>query len=231
MTEAPSAVGRGALQRTAVRSALKRTTVRDVAENAIREMILAGELSPQSRLNEVTIAEELGISRGPLREAIQRLASEGLLEIVPHKGAFVAAVEESQLRQLYELRIALETFSLRKVCATVPRAGRRAILQTLEDTERALKGAGAYPPDIDFHKALVAAADNEALDQALREVNAKILIARRRSGREPSRAREAYQEHVEIAEALVAGQSARAAKLLEAHLWRSFENAVTLLLG
>lgn len=231
MTEAPSTVGRVALQRTMARSALKRTTVRDVAENAIREMILAGELSPQSRLNEVTIAEELGISRGPLREAIQRLASEGLLEIIPHKGAFVTAVEESQLRQLYELRIALETFSLRKVCATVPRAGRRSILQTLEDTERALKDGVAYPADIDFHQALVAAADNEALDQALREVNAKILIARQRSGREPTRAREAYQEHVEIAEALVAGHAARAAKLLEAHLWRSFENAVSLLLG
>ncbi|MDQ7905564.1 GntR family transcriptional regulator [Phytohabitans sp. ZYX-F-186] len=221
MTEPPTTVARGGL---------RRTTVRDVAENAIREMILAGELSPQTRLNEVTIAEELGISRGPLREAIQRLASEGLLEIVPHKGAFVTAVEEKELRQLYELRIAIETYSARKACASLPPAGRQAIMQALEGAQTALKSDAAYPADMDFHRSLVAMADNAALDQALREVNAKISIARRRSAREPARAREAYQEHEAIAEALLAGHAARTAKLLEAHLWRSFESAVALLL-
>ncbi|GAA0984311.1 GntR family transcriptional regulator [Acrocarpospora macrocephala] len=222
MTESPTTVSRGAL---------RRTTVRDVAESAIREMILTGELSPQTRLNEVVIAEELGISRGPLREAIQRLASEGLLEIIPHKGAFVPAVEEKELRQLYELRIAVETYSARKACVSLPPAGRQVILQALEGAESALKGDAAYPADMDFHRSLVAMADNAALDQALREVNAKISIARRRSAREPARAREAYQEHVAIAEALLAGRAARVTKLLEAHLWRSFENAVALLLG
>jgi DNA-binding GntR family transcriptional regulator len=215
---------------TVHREATKRTTVRDIAENAIREMILSGELAPGSRLNEVVIAEELGISRGPLREAIQRLASEGLLEMVAHKGAFVTAVEEKQLRQLYELRIAIETFSARKICASLSRGDRLAVQETLQGAEKVLQADGPYPADMDFHRALVALADNAALDQTSHDVNAKISIARNRSAREPTRAREAYEEHVAIAEALVAGHAARAAKLLEAHLWHSFDNAATLLL-
>jgi DNA-binding GntR family transcriptional regulator len=210
--------------------ALKRKTVRAAAEEAIREKILSGALAPQTRLNEVLLAEELGISRGPLREAIQRLASEGLLEIVAHKGAFVVAVEEAELRQIYELRIALETFAGRKACEQLTEAERLAFRRSLDDAGAAIDEDGPYPSDMDFHRALVGLAQNRVLDQASKDVNARISLARNRSARQPVRAREAFAEHVAIADALVAGDVATATALLEAHLWRSFDNAVALLL-
>ena len=212
------------------RANLQRTTVRDVAERAIREMILAGELAPSSRLNEVAIAEELGISRGPLREAIQRLASEGLLQIVPHKGAFVVTLDETELRELYQLRVAIETFCARTVASTASRAERETFRETLREAEAALSESGQYPPDMDFHRALVALAGNGLLVQTAHDVNSRISIARNRSAREPIRAQQAFQEHMAIADAILAGRAAQAARLIESHLRRSFENAAKLLM-
>jgi DNA-binding GntR family transcriptional regulator len=217
-------------QQAPSRGVLKRTTVRAAAEEAIREKILSGALAPQTRLNEVLLAEELGISRGPLREAIQRLASEGLLQIVSHKGAFVIAVEEEELRQIYELRIALETFSARKACEKLAEAQRLAFRRTLDDAGAAIDDEGPYPSDMDFHRALMGLAENRVLDQASKDVNARISLARNRSARQPARAREAFAEHVAVADAIVTGDVATATSLLEAHLWRSFDNAVALLL-
>ena len=218
------------VQQAPNRGALKRKTVRAAAEEAIREKILSGVLPPQTRLNEVLLADELGISRGPLREAIQRLASEGLLQIVAHKGAFVSSVEEAELRQIYELRIALETYAARKACEQLTQAQRRAFRDTLNDAGAAMDDEGPYPSDMDFHRALVGLAQNPVLDQASKDVNARISLARNRSARQPVRAREAFTEHEAIADALVMGDAAAAMSLLEAHLWRSFDNAVALLL-
>lgn len=212
------------------RGVVKRMTVRDAAEQAIREMILSGELAPRTRLNEVLIAEELGISRGPLREAIQRLASEGLLRIVSHKGAFVSSIEKDELRQLYELRIALEVFTARKACTSLSDDQRRSFRDSLEGSMDAPDGGGAYPADIDFHRALVGLGDNQILGQAATDVNTRISIARNRSAREPARAREASMEHAAIADALVDGDVDTMTSLLEAHLRRSLENATMLLL-
>jgi len=220
----------GQVQQATSQGALKRTTVSAAAEEALREKILSGALAPQTRLNEVLLAEELGISRGPLREAIQRLASEGLLQIIAHKGAFVIAVEEAELRQIYELRIALETFAARKACQQLTLAERVAFRRSLDDAGAAIDDEKPYPSDMDFHRALVGLAENPVLDQTSKDVNARISLARNRSARQPARAREAFAEHVAFADAMVAGDVATATALLEAHLWRSFDNAVALLL-
>src|SRR6266849_3470977 len=76
------------------------------AVNVLREMVLSGRLRAGERLNEVELANALRISRGPLREAIQRLRSEGLLTAVSGRGAFVRSFSDDELRELYEVRIA-----------------------------------------------------------------------------------------------------------------------------
>lgn len=89
-------------------------------------MVLGGQLAPRERLNEGAIAGTLGISRGPLRDAIQRLSSGGLLRVVRHKGAYVHTLTEQNFRDLYELRIAIEAYAVRlEVEGGLPRNGRR----------------------------------------------------------------------------------------------------------
>lgn len=206
------------------------TTVAEFAEAALRSMALSGQLVPGKRINEVAIANSLGISRGPLREAIQRLATEGLLSIVRHKGAYVRTVSDGELEELYELRILLETFAVRAVIAKSG-ADELAELSTLVQRTREIldEDATAYPTELDFHLQLVALARQPVLQRAVRDVHSAIHLARARSAHDPDRARAALDEHGRILAAVVARDAECATALLEQHLRTSLRNARALL--
>ena len=86
--------------------------LRDVVFNTLRHAILKGELEPGERLMEITLAQKLGVSRTPIREAIRKLELEGLVVMVPRKGAEVADITEKDLRDVLEVRTALEELSI-----------------------------------------------------------------------------------------------------------------------
>ena len=207
--------------------ALERTTLRDRAERSLRELIVGGHLKPGERVNEVAIAAQLGISRGPLREAIQGLVREGLLEIVSHRGAFVRTVDAAMLRDLYEVRAALETYAV-KLLAGVPRSAAVATLTHLVE-EAAAGLADGYPNDADFHGGLFDAIGNAALANAAEDVQMRVSIARARSARDPKRAQEAFEEHRAILAAISDGRVDEAVRLMERHLWSSYEHALRAL--
>jgi DNA-binding GntR family transcriptional regulator len=206
------------------------TTVAEFAEAELRSMALSGQLVPGKRINEVAVAASLGISRGPLREAIQRLASEGLLSIVRHKGAYVRTVDGAELEELYELRIVLETFAVRAVIAKAG-ADELAELSALVRRTRQIldEDATAYPADLDFHLQLVALARQSVLQRAVRDVHSTIHLARARSAHDPDRARAALDEHTRILDAVIARDAGLATQLLDQHLRTSLHNARTLL--
>ncbi|GAY09799.1 GntR family transcriptional regulator [Pseudonocardia sp. N23] len=197
----------------------------------LRGMILDGTLSPAERLNEVHLSQALGISRGPLREAIQRLASEGLVEAVPHRGVYVRSFSARELSDLYELRIALETHAVRLAARYAPQQRIDELGSMLDETESSMgtHATGAYPEDPDFHARLVRLAANPPLVEALTDVGRKIRLARARSAHQPRRARTALDEHREILAALVARDGEGAAAKLEAHLTSSLNNALAVL--
>lgn len=209
----------------------QRLTVAGLAEQELREMVLDGRLAQGERLNEVAIAQDLGISRGPLREAIQRLASEGLLTMIPHRGAFVRTLSEGELRELYELRIAIETHAVRLGVEQGTAQQLQALDDALEQTRRIFRSEDEphYPSDLDVHELLVSLANNEALLRAMRDTHARIHLARARSGYAPKRAQKAYDEHVKIVAAIRHGKADDAAALLETHLRESLENAAELI--
>ncbi|WP_326565621.1 GntR family transcriptional regulator [Amycolatopsis rhabdoformis] len=198
--------------------------------DVLRGMVRDGQLQPGQRLNEVELARALGISRGPLREAIQRLASEGLLAVVPHRGAYVRTFDAGELRDLYELRTALETHAVRL-------AARRADTEDLRDLEELLRATEevlesdvdtAYPNEFDFHHRVVALSGNQSMLRAFADANNQIQLARSRSGRQPRRARDAFQEHREVVRAIAEGDAELAARLLGEHLQHSLDNALAL---
>jgi DNA-binding GntR family transcriptional regulator len=197
---------------------------------ALREMIMNGVLHPGDRLNEVELSAALQISRAPLREAIRLLASQGLLTIVPNKGAYVPSYTSADLRDLYEVRIALETHATRLFTEHGTADQLAQLKKLLDDADEAIKRSGSpvYPDDLDFHQTLVRLVGNAHLTQMVTEVDQKLQLARSRSGHLPERAREALAEHRQILRSLTNGDADGAADLMTWHLRRSLANVLSM---
>lgn len=200
-------------------------------ENVLRDLILRGELKAGERLNEVALAESLGISRGPLREAVQRLASEGLLRTVSHRGSFVRTFERSEIIELYELRAALEMHVVRLVCERASDEDLRSLAPFISNTASALENApeGAYPNDLDLHLRLMELAGNAAIERSLIETQQQIRLARSISAQQPSRAKAALTEHSALVELILRRDATEAAAVMRTHLSEARDSAISAL--
>ncbi|MCW2829724.1 MAG: GntR family transcriptional regulator [Aeromicrobium sp.] len=205
--------------------ALPRVAFASVAEQAIEAMIADGRLVPGARLNEMAIADELQISRGPVREAIQRLSTEGLVTIRQHRGAFVTEVSDTQLRELYDVRIALEIFSLRRGLQRGEEA-QAVYRDLLASNLRLLEHPGEDHPESNFHRSIVAAAGSEALSRSHAQAMRQIVLARVMTIHDPGLLHQAAGHHVPVLELLVAGDLIAAAARLEVHLLTSLERTL-----
>lgn len=201
------------------------------ASDALRELILRKVLVPGQRLNEVELAAALGISRAPLREGMQRLTSEGLLTVVGQRGAFVRTINPDELRELYEVRIALETHAARLAAERADPAVLAELDELLDETQTKLAGSesGGYPEDLDFHERLLRLSGNGRLVAATVRVHQQIQLARLRSGHLPDRARDALTEHRQIVQRLSRRDGNGAARLMKRHLETSLTSALRLL--
>jgi DNA-binding GntR family transcriptional regulator len=190
----------------------------------VRDLILHGDLPAGARLGEVELADRLGVSRTPVREALTRLAAEGLVEIVPNRGARVSSWTVAELEGVFDLRSALEP---RLTGLAVPRA-EPADVAVLEDLAAAMVQAGSPGPDQDldalvplnrrFHDRLVAIADQPALATALAgAVHAPIQL-RNFHAYDDASLRRSLAHHVEIVAAIQAGDPAWAQAVMTAHI-------------
>jgi DNA-binding GntR family transcriptional regulator len=200
-------------------------------ESVLRDMILDGRLPPGERLNEVALASALGISRGPLREAIQRLASEGLLRVVSHRGAFVRTFERAEVEELYDVRAALEMYVARLVCERASDADIAELRSMLDATAASMSDdpATAYPEERDLHARLLALGSHAEIQRVLQETQRQISLARSMSAKAPARAREALAEHEDLVTAIEARDGDKAAAIMRLHLQRACEGAVNAL--
>ncbi|WP_016909003.1 GntR family transcriptional regulator [Streptomyces xiaopingdaonensis] len=211
--------------------ALPRNTYSKATEDVLRDMILNGDIEPGERLNEVALASELEISRGPLREAVRRLTGEGLLTAVSHRGAFVRTFSRREIVELYELRSALELHAVRLVCTRASDEELDAADAMLSDTQSRISAAEApgYPQELDFHLRLVELTHNRALHRAAVEVHRQLSLARSMSAKRPTRARAAVVEHSDLVAVLRAREVDRATALMTRHLDHSMESAIAAL--
>ena len=144
--------------------------LRDVVFNTLRQAILRGELKPGERLMEIQLANKLGVSRTPIREAIRKLELEGLVLMIPRKGAEVADITEKSLRDVLEVREALEELAVRLACDKIKeeeieelKKAAQEFKETL-DCEDVTRFAEA---DVKFHDIIYRTTDNERLIQLL----------------------------------------------------------------
>lgn len=147
--------------------------LREVVAERLRAMILSGELAPGERLLEDKLAEALGVSRNPVREAIRTLESTGLVEVVPRRGAYVCQPDLDEVRQLLDLRAVLEGHAAETVAgqdtsAVIDRL--RALLDEGEAAAAAGNTVRAAEIHLEFHRAIESAAGNVHLQQAIEPV-------------------------------------------------------------
>lgn len=187
----------------------------------LREQILKGTYAPGQRLNEAEIAENLGTSRSPVREAFQRLSSEGLVRLVPNRGAFVFSLTESEIEELFEVREALEIAAVQLATQRANKKHLVRLREIVETTDKTIRKAEYYPRDINFHLQIFKAAGNSKLSTIYSEVNTQIQLAQTLSVSDLSRAYTAHDEHLPILEALERRDAGGAERAMRVHLKRA----------
>lgn len=186
----------------------------------LRERILTGDLGAGERLNEVKLAEQYGISRSPVREAIQVLAAEGLVHLVAGRGAFVGGFDADEVRELGQVREAIECHAARLITE-------RASESDIAELERSVDELEDTDPDEDFHRVLLRLSRNSRLEQLGTSVAAQLRLARSRSAQRPGRLAEAAAEHRQIIAAIRTGDVDRAAAAMRAHVSAATESAAS----
>lgn len=195
--------------------------LREIVFETMRQAIISGHLKPGERLMEVQMAEELGVSRTPVREAIRKLELEGFVVMVPRKGAYVAALSLKDIADVFEIRGALEGLA-------AGLAAERATEEELEELERMLvliaecieKHDVSTIIDIDtrFHDLLYAASRNDRLKHILSNLREQIQRFRAQSLARPGRLKRALTEHKAIVEALQQRDPDLAQRLAQEHI-------------
>lgn len=209
-----------------------KTDVATQAYEYIKHRILTFQLSPGVKISDEEIARRLGSSRTPVREALQRLAEQGLVEARPHRGFVVKVFSRHEVRDHYVLRECLESLAVRL-------AARNADEQTLQALRDLLETYPALMEDQDlvrfndadeqFHDRIALASGNEVLYQTLRQLQGKIRIIRRYDHLRSSSFQETYEEHREILEALAKRQGGRARRAMSRHILNSMKVVMKLL--
>ena len=175
----------------------------DQAADGIREMILTGAIRAGDRLNEVALSQMFGISRSPVREALNALASEKLVVFIPGRGAYVPEFDLDSVRQLGEARQSLECSAVRLVAMHASDAEINEMVELLHEEETLLeRDASRFPVDLDLHQMILRSCKNEVIQELALSVNTRLRLARLASGQNPIRAREAHREHLGIVGAL-----------------------------
>lgn len=204
--------------------------VADRALALIRKAIAEGQIGPGGRINEVEIAQRLGSSRGPVREAIRRLCASGLVVYEPNIGGRVVSPDIAAVGQIYAVREALEALAARLAAGQMSDVERRLLAQTLDRHEAQMTEANsnAYPrgsADWDFHHLVLKGARNEVVWRICGEEMHDIFsLLRGQHGSSAGRGRRALQEHRWVADAIVAGHADLASTLMAQHIRASRDN-------
>lgn len=188
---------------------------------AIKEAIQSLKLRPGGMLAIGNLADQLGVSRTPVREALLILEREGLVTIVPQKGAYVAAISARDVEEIMELRIVLEGYAARVAAARVTPEDLARIAEMLRESNRVFaQGQGGTAAEVghELHELLVRKVGNERLVASLNDLDAHYSRLRHIAADIPSRFERSNRQHHEIFAALRDGDAERASLAMTTHL-------------
>lgn len=187
----------------------------------LQRLIYGGEIVPGARLNEAVLAERMGTSRGPIREAIRTLAGIGLVVAVPNRGFVVRQISVREMLEIYELRALLFAFAAQQAAehlSAADRAGFERLLDGMDAACEAGDGQRYYVLNLRFHALLMAQCPNRRAQQAYEDHAKELHLYRRRHFDAPLNMRRSNAEHRRIFDAVAAGNAERAGRLAQAHV-------------
>ncbi|MFA7603496.1 MAG: GntR family transcriptional regulator [Novosphingobium sp.] len=196
----------------------------DVVAERLETAIISGQLQPGSRLSEQALAASMGVSRGPLREAIRRLEGRKLLERTPNIGVRVAQLSLQDLNEILQVREALEGLACGLAALNMPDAAIAALDKMLDDhgkqkSVRENKGYYHETKNLDFHFSIIEGSGNERLTQMLSgDLHYLLRVYRHKASPRPGRAAQVLQEHRAIVSALKRRDPQAAEQAMREHL-------------
>jgi DNA-binding GntR family transcriptional regulator len=199
----------------------------DFAYQFIKSKILSQEYGPALQLKEVHIANKLGLTRTPIREAMIKLELEGLVRIYNNKGAFVSQISEKEIEDLFEVREALETKAAYLAIRRANRDELDNIRQALEAREKFITRGilkNYLLSELDFHYGMLKLCKNERLIGIWENLHTQLCLARFRSSMIDKRYLSAHKEHKQILLYIHKGDYEKTKQLLKAHLLKAKEN-------
>lgn len=208
--------------------------LREIVFETLREAILSGKLEPGERLMEIQLAEEMGVSRTPVREAIRKLELEGFVVMIPRKGAYVAGISQKDVTDVFEVRAALEALA-------AGLAAERATDEEIEQLDRSLLAYseqtikqdinGIVKSDTDFHDLLYKCSRNARLETIITHLREIIQRVRTVSLSQPGRSRDAVEEHRQIVDAIAERNVELAQNLAREHIYNAENSLLKSLKG
>ena len=205
---------------------LQASSLTSAVQQALERMITLGELAPGDKLNEAALAERLGVSRGPVREAFRMLEEAGLLTLKKNRGVYVRQVPLDEALEIYELRAMMEA-EVGALLASRASTEQIAALQTLlESMEAAVAASDAplyFQLNVEFHETLVSFAGNKKMSLLYRRLTRELDLFRRRNLSQQALLSSSIEEHRDVLAAIEARDPQRAAQTLRRHVLQSRE--------
>lgn len=205
---------------------IERQSLHDAILNRLRDMIIQGDLAPGARMNEGQIGAQLGVSRTPLREAIKFLASEGLVELIPSRGAVVKKFTAKEVHDMIDVICTLEQAASARACVVATDQGIaavRALHDDMLECYRRRDRMAYYKLNQEIHVAIVALADNAALSDVHGILQTRLKRVRFIGHEGPEKWAGAVAEHEEMILALEARDSDRLSAIIGQHLGQAWE--------
>ena len=206
--------------------------LRDVVFNTLRQAILRGELKPGERLMEIQLANKLGVSRTPIREAIRKLELEGLVLMIPRKGAEVAEITEKSLRDVLEVRRALEELAVQLVCEKITEEEIEELKAAAREFENVLKDGDITKiaeADVRFHDVIYMATDNQKLIQLLNNLREQMYRFRVEYLKREEVRPQLLAEHEEIIATIERREKDTATKVVCEHIDNQVEAVIDII--
>ena len=195
--------------------------LRDVVFKTLRQGILTGELKPGERLMEIHLANKLGVSRTPIREAIRKLELEGLVTMIPRRGAEVAQITEKSMKDVLEVRKVLDRLSVELACERITQEEKQQLKEACKAFEEAVAGGdfGAIAKaDVVFHDLIVTATRNMRLSQMVNNLAEQMYRYRFEYIKDKSQHRRLVAEHEVIYQGILEGNKEKALSAIEEHI-------------
>ncbi len=197
------------------------STIKDQVYEVLKENILNGSLQPGERIQEVQIAEKLNVSRSPVRNAINKLVGEGLLESIPNKCVCVRRFSDREIIESYEFRLIIEKFAIEKICDHMTIDMEKNLIRfrdRFKDTANFVQMNEYLLIDAEFHNYIVSESGNNVIHEALDKVSMMISPFRILALSREKRFYESVDEHTKIIEGILSQNKQQALIACETHL-------------